>query len=268
MAQRPQDAAAFHALHRDFLVLPNAWNAVSAKIVERAGAQAIATSSAAVAWACGYADGHDLPIARLVEAVDDIARVTTLPISADAEGGYSDEPAQVGENIAALIGVGAAGINLEDGGDPHELHLRKIEAVRTTAERAGVNLFINARTDVFLKQLAPPEQAVEESIRRGRALCDAGADGLFVPFAIKPEDVQAIAKAVPLPLNVLAWRGLPDAAALKQLGVRRLSAGAGIARAALAAAHEAAAAFVATGGSNALISRDSEALNYNALIKG
>ncbi|MBY0563936.1 MAG: isocitrate lyase/phosphoenolpyruvate mutase family protein [Hyphomonadaceae bacterium] len=268
MPARPHAAADFHALHREFLILPNAWNAVSAKIAERAGAQAVATSSAAVAWACGYADGHDLPFARLVEVVEDIARVTRLPISVDAEGGYADDPARVGENVAALIGVGAVGINLEDGRDPHELHLRKIEAARAAAARERVDLFINARTDVFIKQLAPADQAAEETIRRGRAFRDAGASGLFAPLALKPADIGAIAEASPLPLNVLAWRGLPDAAELRRLGVRRLSAGAGLARAAFAAAHEAALAFLTTGKSDALVARDGEAVNYNALIKG
>lgn len=268
MPMRPPDAAAFHALHRDFLVLPNAWDAVSAKIAERAGALAVATSSAAVAWACGYADGHDLPFARLVQVVEDIARRTSLPISVDAEAGYADEPAKVSENVAALIGAGAVGINLEDGREPHDLHVRKLEAARAAANCAGVDLFINARTDVFLKQLVPADQAVEETIRRGRAFRDAGASGLFAPFALKPEDIRAIAEASPLPLNVLAWRGLPNATELKRLGVRRISAGAGIARAAFAAAHEAAAAFLVYGDSDALAAREPEPVNYNALIKG
>lgn len=268
MPHRPQDAAAFHALHQDFLILPNVWDAVSAKIVERAGAKALATSSAAVAWAHGFADGHDLPIAKLVTTVEEIARVTALPISCDAEGGYADDPARVGENVAALIGVGAVGINIEDGREPHDVHLRKIEAARAAATRAGVNLYINARTDVYLKQLVPAEQAVAETIRRGRAFKEAGASGLFAPFALKADDIRAIAAAVDLPLNVIAMAGLPKAEELKALGARRLSAGTKIAGAALAATKAAAEAFLIDGDSDALSERVGASVNYNALIKG
>lgn len=268
MPNRPQDAAAFHALHEDFLILPNAWDAVTAKLIERAGAKAIATSSAAVAWAHGFADGHDLPIARLVMTIEEIARVVTIPITADAEGGYADDPGQVGENIAALIGAGAVGVNLEDGKAPHDLHLRKIEVAREAADRAGVNLFINARTDVYLAKLVAPEAALAETIRRGRACKAAGASGLFVPFAVKPEEIKAIAEGVDLPLNLIATAGLPKAAALKALGARRLSAGTKIASAALRAAREAAEAFLANGDSDELASRVGEAVNHNALIKG
>lgn len=268
MPARPQDAAVFHALHQDFLILPNAWDAVSAKLIERAGARAIATSSAAVAWAHGYADGHNLPIAKLIGAVEEIARVVSAPISADAEAGYADDPKQVGENIAALIGAGAVGINLEDGREPHELHLRKIEAARSAATRAGINLYINARTDVFLKQLVPAEQAVAETIRRGRAFKAAGASGLFAPFALNPDDIRLIAEAVEMPLNVIAMAGLPRAAELKSLGARRLSAGTKVAGAALRTVREAAAEFLVDGDSSLLSARVGEAINYNALIKG
>ena len=212
MPHLPTGAETFHRLHDDFLILPNVWDAGSAKIVERAGAQAIATSSAAVSWAHGYADGHDLPIGKLAATVAEIARVTALPITADAEGGYADDAKQVGENVAALIGAGAVGINLEDGHDPHELHLRKIEAARAAADRAGLNLYINARTDAYLKQLVPPEQALEVTLRRARAFKGAGASGLFVPFAMKPDDIKAIAQDIDLPLNIMAWPGVPDAA--------------------------------------------------------
>ncbi|HVK80808.1 MAG TPA: isocitrate lyase/phosphoenolpyruvate mutase family protein, partial [Verrucomicrobiae bacterium] len=175
------NAAAFHALHRDFLILPNAWDSASARLTQELGATAIATSSAAVAWAHGFADGNHFPIAKLVTVIEEIARSVSVPISTDAEGGYSDDPKQVAENVAALIGAGSVGINLEDGKQPHELHLRKIEAIREAATRAGVDLYINARTDVFLKQLVPADQAVEETLRRAAAIKNAGASGLFVP---------------------------------------------------------------------------------------
>jgi len=140
--------------------------------------------------------------------------------------------------------------------------------VRGAAARAGVAIYINARTDVYLKKLVPPDQAVTETIRRGRNCLEAGASGVFVPFAIKPDDIAAIAGAIPAPLNVIAWAGVPNATELKRLGARRLSAGTKIASAALRAAREAAAAFLVDGDSDALAARAGEAVNYNALIKG
>ena len=266
MPARPQDAASFHALHRDFLILPNAWDAASARIVQEACAKAIATSSAAVAWAHGAADGNVFSVQKLVTVIDEIARVVSVPITCDAEAGYSDDLGKVGETIAALIGAGAVGINLEDGKAPHELHLRKIEAARAAAERAGVNLYINARTDVFLKKLVPEEQAVAETLRRAAAIKDAGASGLFAPGAVKPNEIAAIAEGAGLPLNLMAWPGLPKAAELKALGVKRLSAATSIFNAAMEGARASAAAFLEDGDSDALWARRGKPLEYNKLF--
>jgi 2-methylisocitrate lyase-like PEP mutase family enzyme len=269
MPANPEAAATFQKLHAgpDVLILPNAWDAASARVVENAGAKAIATSSAAVAWSHGFADGHDLPIARLVATIEEIARVVRVPLSADAEGGYSDDPAVVGENIAALIEAGAVGINLEDGRDTPELHCAKIAAARAAAARAGVALFINARTDVYLKKLVPAEAAVAETITRGRAAKDAGASGLFVPGLVAPSDIAAIVAAVDLPLNLLAWPGAPSLADLKRLKVRRLSAGTAIVNVALAAVRTASEALLQKGDSAALLAAAGAPVNYNALLK-
>ena len=268
MPARPQDAAIFHALHEDLLILPNAWDAASARLTQEAGARAIATSSAAVAWAHGFADGHHFPVAKLVTVIEEIARVVSAPITCDAEGGYADDPKQAAENVSALIGAGAVGINLEDGREPHELHLKKIEAIRNAAERAGVNLYINARTDVFLKQLAPAEQAVTETLRRAAAIKEAGASGLFVPGVFAAADIGAIAKGVSLPLNVMARPGTPKLMELKALGVRRISAATSIFAAAMTGARQAAAAFLADADSDALWARRGEQLDYNKLFVG
>lgn len=268
MPARPQDAARFHALHQDFLILPNAWDAGSAKLIELAGAKAIATSSAAVAWARGYADGHHLPFEKLLVTLEEIARLIALPISVDMEGGYSDDVNEVGRNVMALIARGAVGINIEDGAAAHDLHLRKIEAARAAAGRMGVDLYINARTDVFLKKLVPAEQAVEEAIRRGRRCLEAGASGVFVPFAMKGDDIRALAEALPAPLNIMGWAGVPDAAALKALGAKRLSAATSTFHASAAAIRSAAAAFLADGDSEALTARGGERPDMNALMRG
>jgi len=268
MPARPQDAAQFHALHSDFLLLPNAWDAASARVMQEAGAKAVATSSAALAWAHGYADGHHFPVAKLVTAVEEAARAVSVPITCDAEGGYADDAAQAAENVRALIGAGAVGINLEDGKDPHEAHLKKIEAVRNAAQGAGVNLFINARTDVYLKQLVPPERAVEETLRRARAIREAGASGLFVPAIVEVQEIAAIAEGAGLPLNVMVRPGLPPADELKALGVKRLSAATAVFNAAMAGAREAAEDFMATGSSETLWSRRGAPLDYNKLFRG
>lgn len=267
MPARPQDAAAFHALHKDFVILPNAWDAASARVIQEAGAKAIATSSAAVAWAHGYADGHHFPPEKLINAIAQIARVVSAPITADAEAGYSDDLAQVRDNITAFIEAGAVGVNLEDGAAPHELHLRKIEAARQAGERAGVNLFINARTDVYLKKLVAPEAALEETLRRASAIRDAGANGLFTPAAAQA-DIAAIAEGAGLPLNVMAIPGQPDAAGLKALGVKRLSAATATFNAAYAGLREAADDFLARGDSSALWERRGRPLDYNKLFGG
>ena len=268
MPVQPANAAAFHALHQDLLILPNAWDAASARVVQDAGAKAIATSSAAVAWVQGYADGHHFPVENLVAVVEATARAVTIPISCDAEGGYSDDPKQAAENVARLIGAGVAGINLEDSKQPHALHVKKIEAIRNAAERAGVNLYINARTDVFLKQLVPGEQLIEETLRRAAALEQAGASGLFVPRIHKETDIAAIVSGASLPLNVMALPGVPPAARLRELGVRRLSAATGVFNAAMAGAREAAEDFLRDGDSDALWRRRGNPPEFNKLFGG
>ena len=263
-----ENAATFHKLHEQLLILPNAWDAASARVVQDAGAKAIATSSAAVAWAQGYADGHHFPIANLVAVVEAVARAVTIPITCDAEGGYSDDSKEAAENVAKLIDAGAVGINLEDGKQPHELHLRKIEAIRAAAEKKGVNLFINARTDVFLKALVEREQAVEETLRRAAAIERAGGSGLFVPGIAHGPQISAVVEGTKLPLNIMARPEAPDATHLRALGVRRLSAATGLFNIAMAAAREAAEDFLRDGDSDALWQRRGSPPDYNKLFAG
>lgn len=230
----PDHAKTFRELHAPgrLLVLPNAWDAGSARLIESCGAAAIATTSAGLAWSRGYADGDRLPPALLGRAVEEIARVLRVPLSVDAEGGYADDPRAVGETIAALAGAGVVGVNLEDGAGSPDALCAKIEAAKATASRAGVELFVNARTDVYLRGLVPQERGVDESVARGRRYAEAGADGLFVPKVADPAAIRAITAATPLPVNVLVVPGLPRVEELRGLGVRRVSAGSAIAQAA------------------------------------
>ena len=269
MTARPVDAALFHALHSgpDVLVLANAWDAGSARLIETLGAKAIATTSAGVAWAHGYADGQHLTVDALVATVREIARVVAIPVSTDIEGGYSDDPAAAGEAVARVIDAGAIGVNIEDGTTAPELLCRKIDAARAAAERTGVKLFINARCDVYLRKLMEGEAALAESIRRGKLYRDAGADGLFLPFAADASVMTAVMSEIKLPFNAIARKGLPSLAELRALGVRRLSAGTGIARAAFEATRAAAAPFLADGDAGSLVDKSGGVSDLNALFK-
>jgi 2-methylisocitrate lyase-like PEP mutase family enzyme len=159
-----------------------------------------------------------------------MARVLTVPLSADVENGYSDDPQVVADHVMRVVDMGIAGINIEDGSDPATLLASKIEAIRNALSRADIDLFINARCDVFLAGLVEKSKRVEESIERGKLYARAGADGLFLPGLCEATQIEAIVGEVSLPLNVMAWAGLSNASELGKLGVRRLSAGSGIAQ--------------------------------------
>ena len=241
-------AQTFRRLHdgANLLLLPNAWDAGSARLIESRGAKAIATTSAGLAWARGYPDGDALPPERLFAAVREIARVVRVPLSVDIEGGYSDDPTAVGRVVAGVLDAGGVGINLEDGrGTPAAL-CAKIAAARKSAERAGIDLFINARTDIYLRGLAPGDDAVDEVARRAERYRAAGCDGLFVPGLSDGAAIRAIALAIdPLPLNVMLVPGMPSNEQLRTQGVRRLSAGSAIAQAVLGRASLLTDAFLA-----------------------
>ena len=240
--------SAFRQLHeRGLLLLPNAWDAGSARLIESLGAKAIATTSAGVAWARGYNDGNRLPVPTLIAVVEEIARVVRVPLTVDLEAGYSDEPSSVAATAARVVAAGAVGINIEDGEGSPDLLAAKIEAVKRAAQGSGVDLFVNARTDVYLAGLAPDERRVEETIARAARYRDAGADGLFVPCITEPAEIEAVANAVPMPLNVMWMPGLPSLSELERLGVRRLSAGAAIAAIALGAIASSSSAFLQNG---------------------
>jgi 2-methylisocitrate lyase-like PEP mutase family enzyme len=265
---RPDAAQAFHELHRPgrLLILPNAWDAGSARLVESCGAEAIATSSAGVAWALGHPDGQALPFAALLDVVAAMARVVKVPLSVDLEAGFATDPWVVGEHVAALIGAGAVGINLEDGRETADATAGKIAAARAAADREGVALFVNARTDTVLKQLVPPERSIAETLARAARYRDAGASGVFVPRLVAPEAIREIVAAVPLPLNLILVPGLPPIEELRALGVRRLSAGGGIALAAYTAARDAATSLLSAGRYDGVLAARAGGLDMNRLL--
>jgi 2-methylisocitrate lyase-like PEP mutase family enzyme len=233
MSDQRTRSAAFRALHAgpDLLILPNVSDAGGARLMESLGARAIATTSSGLAWAHAWPDGDRLPVETYAAAVREIERAVALPVTADAEGGYSADPAAVAEAVGRLMDAGAVGINLEDGSATVDATRAKIEAIKGAAARAGVDLFVNTRTDVFLRRLAPGRE-VEETLIRGRLYADSGADGLFIPGASDPAMIRSIAEGVSLPLNIMALPNLPPVGELPALGVRRLSSGSALAQAA------------------------------------
>ena len=264
--------SAFRALHASdrILMLTNVWDAASAALFAAAGSKATATTSAGLAWACGYSDGDALPQASLLSAVGAIrAVVPDLPLSVDLEGGYSDDPDEVANLVAQLQALGVAGINLEDGTGTPERLVAKIAAVKQRVNRQGGDVFVNARTDVFLRELASGEDAVREAIARAARYAGAGADGIFVPDLQERDAIARVAVAVERPLNLLAVPGLPSASELYQLGVRRVSAGSLLAKLAYGTARDAAQAFLRDGNSSVLFSDRSAGYGEtNALLRG
>lgn len=236
--------AHFVALHRQPrpLLLANAWDAASARLWQEAGAPAIATASAAVSWARGYPDGGALPRRALLDSLHDIVRVTSVPVTVDLEDGYSDDADAVADLVAEVVALGAVGINLEDSAADPERLVAKISTVR---HRLGPTpVFINARTDVYLRGLATGAAAVQETAARLTRYAAAGADGGFVPGLTALDDMAGISAAVPVALNIMALPGLPSPATLAAAGVRRISTGPGLFKAAYAAGRESAAAFL------------------------
>src|SRR5579863_4789024 len=211
-SRRIMSFEAFRALHHRerVLFLPNVWDAASAALFAQAGAEAIATTSAAVAWARGYADGGALPREELVSALRSVCRAAgELPVSADIEHGYSDDPARVASLVVELTEIGVAGINLEDGGGPPDLLAAKIVAVKRAVRAKNRDVFVNARADVYLRGLAEGDAAIRETIARAMIYERAGADG-FYPIAVTDtKAISEIAHATKLALNVLADRSLP-----------------------------------------------------------
>lgn len=235
-------AAHFRRLHQNRpLILPNAWDAASARVIELAGAPAIASTSAGVSWAHGRADGQKLNREEMIEAIRRMVQAVTIPVTADIEGGYGiGSNSDVAETVRAVMGAGAVGINLEDspGSDGRvllapERQAERIGAARAAAQSAGTDLVINARTDVYLLQAVPADARYDETVRRGKLYLAAGADCLFVPGVIDGETIGELVKAIKGPLNIMAGPGAPTMQQLGQLGVARVSVGPAIAQAAL-----------------------------------
>lgn len=237
-------AKRFASLHQQGapLLLPNAWDAGSAAVIANAGAQAIATSSAGVAWSLGLADGGQLGITRSAEVISRITDVVSIPVSADIENGYGQDSLTVASAVAAVINAGAVGINLEDspgmGGAPLLSPAEwgeRIASARAAADHLGIPLWINARTDVYLFGVGEEDSRLGNVLERAEAAAAAGADSLFVPGLSDTKTVAVICDG-PIPVSVLVGHGSPSVEEFADAGVVRISLGSSIAGAAYAVA--------------------------------
>ncbi len=226
-------------LHQtQMLVLPNVWDAGSARIVADAGFPAVATASAAISAMLGYPDGEIAPWQQMFAANRRVARAVSVPVSMDAEGGYGMEPA---EFVDRLLGAGAVGCNLEDtrhrGGGllEAEAHARWLGEIRRAANEAGVPVVINARVDVFLPTSGIAEgDRVNEALRRGRLYRTAGADCIYLIGVGDAEVLASLVRGIDSPINANT-HGALDLEMLRALGVARVSYGPRFYRAGLAA---------------------------------
>src|ERR1700759_3351125 len=229
--RQKQLADAFRAMHRGpLLLLATAWDPMSARQFEAAGFPAIATTSGGVAWALGHADGEKAPWPEVVAAHERIGRSVRVPVTADIEAGFGDTPDAVARSIGEILRAGVVGFNLEDGTPRPDVPVRPIEdavarirAARQAATAAGVPAVINARTDIYLKNVGDPAGRFDEVVKRAKAYLAAGADCIY-PFGfIDMDTVARLAKAIPAPINIVARAETPPVAELQKLGVARVT---------------------------------------------
>jgi 2-methylisocitrate lyase-like PEP mutase family enzyme len=255
-------AAVFRSLHHGDgpLVLVNAWDVASARIVEAAGGAAIATTSAGIAWSLGAPDGDALGRELTVELVARICAATSLPVTADIESGYGATPDEVGETVRSVAAAGAVGVNIEDTNRSGQGPLRTVEEQGrrlTGARDAAPALFLNARIDTYLTGT----REFGDTVDRATAYLAAGADGIFIPGVIDPNTIAALVKAIDAPINVMAGPGAPPVAELAKLGVARVSLGSAVAQAAYAVVQRSATEALTTGTYGAL----TESLDFGIL---
>ncbi|MGD9906292.1 MAG: isocitrate lyase/phosphoenolpyruvate mutase family protein [Vicinamibacterales bacterium] len=240
---------AFRDLHAaGCFVMPNPWDAGSARLLAGLGFPALATTSAGMAWAMGRRD-NDVAVDEVLAHLQAIAAAVDVPVNADFEGGFAVEPAGVAANVARAAITGVAGLSIEDStGDAaaplfaFDLAVERVRAAREALDAAGTGVLLTGRSEGFI--VGRPDLA--ETIRRLVAYAEAGAECLYAPGIRTPEDIAAVVGAVaPRPVNVLAYTDFATVAELAALGVRRISVGGALARTAwggfIAAAREIAA---------------------------
>lgn len=249
-------AQAFRKMHdrSTILLLPNAWDAGSARLFARRGFAAIATTSAGMAWSLGHADGEQAPLGEVLAAIARITRVVDLPVTADIETGYGETPAEVAATVQAVIAAGAVGINLEDSAPGHgalrpcAIAAARIRAARAAATEAGVPIVINARVDSWMQHdEANATERFTDSVQRAHAYLAAGADCIYPIGLSDAVTLAALVQAIDAPVNVAAGPGVPDMAELARIGIARASTATRFATMALAAVDHAAGMLLESG---------------------
>lgn len=229
-----EKASRFRELHGGLhiMILPNAWDAASAKVFERSGFSAVATTSAGIAASYGYPDGEYIGRDEMLEVIGRIAKAVAIPISADMEAGFGNTPEDVAKTARLVLEAGAIGLNLEDGTQDKShpltdisLQIEKIKAIRQTADAFGVPIVINARTDVYERLDKSDKTLLSQAIQRGNAYRQAGADCIFVIDVDDKETIGNLVREIDAPINVLARYGSPTIAEFEKLGVARVSFG-------------------------------------------
>jgi 2-methylisocitrate lyase-like PEP mutase family enzyme len=223
----------------EILIMPGAYDVLSARLFEQMGFKAIQGTSGGIAAALGYADGEVMSRDLFVEVSGNLATAVTVPFNADGERGYGDEDG-VGDTVRALVARGVAGMNLEDGaakgrGGLVELdqQLRKVKAVIKTKRELESEFFLNARVDAFHVITDDPKKALDEAIRRGNAYAEAGGDCIFYLNLHSSGTIGRVAKEVKAPISILAGPQSPSIKELQDLGVARVSYGSGFMKAAI-----------------------------------
>lgn len=239
-SEKGSQFAALHSASHVF-VLPNAWDAASALLLQEAGFPAIATTSAGIGYSLGYPVGEAMPREDMLRAVERMATCLSVPLSADMEAGFGATPEEVAQTVRLTIEAGAVGINIEDASYQKDqplidmkLAVERILAAREAADGSGIEFVLNARTDVYWRGLTG-SQAFDEAVARAQAYRSAGADCLFLPNVEEKTLIQELVAAIDGPINLMAGARIPSVAELDAIGVRRVSLGAGMARAAYGA---------------------------------
>ena len=228
----------------EILVMPGAYDVLSALLFEQLGFRAIQGTSGGIAAVLGYPDGEVISRERTVEITGQIAAAVAVPVNADGERGYGDSR-EIGQTVRALVAVGSAGMNLEDGAavrknEPRRLvditeQLEKIAAVMTAKRELGSEFFLNARVDAFLVLADDPKRVLDEAIRRGNLYAAAGADCIFFLHVSARETIRRLAREIKAPVSILAGLECPGVRELQDLGVARVSYGSAFTRAAIGA---------------------------------
>ena len=246
--KQQEKAKKFYDLHHSgkLLILPNIWDCLGALLLENLSFPAVATASASVAFTNGFDDGENIPFDSLLILLKKIVSCVDIPVTADIESGFAENNEQLKENIKRLLETGIVGINIEDVDKktnslwPGEIQCEKIQLIKKISEEIGVPLFINARTDVYIrgKGFDTPEAKLEETLKRGFAYKNAGADCFYPITMNREEDIKKTVEQLRMPVNVLIMDGIPDLKVINEMGVARVSLGPGFLKIAIQAMND------------------------------